>query len=66
MDITEKSADWIKFILHRIATKGCTGIKCRKCILKYRCLTRKPEGSSLVALLTSNKFHNKCKKNCFF
>lgn len=59
MDITEKSADWIKFILHRIATKGCTGIKCRKCILKYRCLTRKPEDSSLVALLTIKEIAKK-------
>ncbi len=62
MDITEKSADWIKFILHRIATKGCTGIKCRKCILKYRCLTRKPEDSSLVALLTIKEIAKKIKE----
>lgn len=62
MDITEKSADWIKFILHRIATKGCTGIKCRKCILKYRCLTRKLEDSSLVALLTIKEIAKKIKE----
>lgn len=62
MDITEKSADWIKFILHRIATKGCTGIKCRRCILKYRCLTRKPEDSSLVALLTIKEIAKKIKE----
>ena len=59
MDINEKSANWIKFILHRIATKGCTGIRCRKCILKYRCLTRKPENSSMVALLTIKELTDK-------
>ena len=62
MDITEKSANWIKFILHRIATKGCTGIRCRKCILKYRCLTRKPEDSSMVALLAIKELTKKTKR----
>lgn len=61
MDITEKSANWIKFILHRIATKGCTGIRCRKCILKYRCLTHRPEDSYSVAFLAIDELYNKCK-----
>lgn len=50
MEITRESAEWIRFLLHRVATKGCIGIKCRKCILRYRCLTRKPEDSPAVAI----------------
>lgn len=62
MNITKKSADWIRFVLHRIATKGCTGVKCRKCILKYRCLTHKPEDSSEVALRTIREMVEKAKE----
>lgn len=50
MEITRKSAEWIRFLLHRISTNGCSGIKCRKCILRHRCLTRKTEDSPAVAI----------------
>lgn len=62
MNITERSADWIKFVLHRIATSGCTGIKCRKCILRFRCTTRRPEDSRAVALGTIREMTRRAKE----